>query len=143
MLDGYFRFPAGKSSVNVGGALEIFRKAKKIHLFSYKFPRFCDIIEKMEALYMYVHIGQDYMVPARSIVSIFDMDTATWSKHTRALIARLEHDGRVVNVFEDLPKAAVLCESELGEILYISQLSSAALQRRVESGRMGPGFYPG
>ena len=40
---------------------------------------------------MYVHIGQDYMIPARSIVAVFDMDTATWSKHTRALIARLTH----------------------------------------------------
>ncbi len=29
---------------------------------------------------MYVHIGQDYMVPVRSIVCIFDMDTATRSK---------------------------------------------------------------
>lgn len=85
---------------------------------------------------MYVHIGQDYMVPVRSIVSIFDMDTATWSKHTRKLLARLEQEGRVVVVCEDLPKSAVLCDGALGEILYISQISSAALQRRVEHGRL-------
>lgn len=81
---------------------------------------------------MYVHIGQDYMVPVHSIVSIFDMDTATWSKHTRKLLTRLEQEGRVVVICEDLPKSAVLCDSALGEILYISQISSAALQRRVE-----------
>ena len=28
---------------------------------------------------MYVHIGQDYMLPVRDIVSVFDLDTATWS----------------------------------------------------------------
>ena len=86
---------------------------------------------------MYVHIGQDYMVPVRSIISIFDMDTATYSRSTRGLINRLEKEGRVVTVFDDLPKSAVLCISELGEILYITQISSTALQRRIESGVTG------
>lgn len=86
---------------------------------------------------MYVHIGQDYMVSTRSIVSIFDMDTATNARSTRGLIARLEKEGRVVQVFDDLPKSAVLCMSELGELLYITQISSTALQRRIESGVTG------
>lgn len=86
---------------------------------------------------MYVHIGQDYMVPVRSIISIFDMDTATNARSTRGLISRLEKEGRVVLVFDDLPKSAVLCTSELGEILYITQISSTALQRRIESGVTG------
>ena len=86
---------------------------------------------------MYVHIGQDYMVPVRSVISIFDMDTATYSRSTRRLINRLEKEGRVVTVFDDLPKSAVLCMSELGEILYITQISSTALQRRIESGVTG------
>lgn len=86
---------------------------------------------------MYVHIGQDYMVPVRSIVSIFDMDTATNARSTRNLVARLEQEGRVVMVFDDLPKSAVLCAGELGELLYITQISSTALQRRIESGVTG------
>ena len=86
---------------------------------------------------MYVHIGQDYMVPVRSVISIFDMDTATYSRSTRKLINRLEKEGRVVTVFDDLPKSAMLCMSELGEILYITQISSTALQRRIESGVTG------
>ena len=86
---------------------------------------------------MYVHIGQDYMVSTRSIVSIFDMDTATNARPTRGLIARLAKEGRVVQVFDDLPKSAVLCMSELGELLYITQISSTALQRRIESGVTG------
>ena len=86
---------------------------------------------------MYVHIGQDYMVPVRSIISIFDMDTATYARSTRGLLTRLEKEGRVVTLFDDLPKSAVLCTSELGEILYITQISSTALQRRIESGVTG------
>ena len=86
---------------------------------------------------MYVHIGQDYMVPVRSIISIFDMDTATNARSTRGMINRLEKEGRVVIVFDDLPKSGVLCMSDLGEILYITQISSTALQRRIESGVTG------
>lgn len=86
---------------------------------------------------MYVHLGQDYIVPVRSIIGIFDMDTATLSKHTRAFIARMEREARAVPVFDDLPKSAVLCETELGERLYISQISTATLSQRVERLRKG------
>ena len=36
--------------------------------------------------------------------------------------------------YEDLPRAAVLCENALGETLYLTQLSPQALQRRAEKG---------
>lgn len=83
---------------------------------------------------MYVHIGQDYMVPIRSIVCIFDMDTATASERTRTLLRRLEHEGRIVDLCDDIPKSAVLCMGELGEIIYISQISSRTLAKRVQDG---------
>lgn len=85
---------------------------------------------------MYVHIGQDYMVPVRSIVCIFDMDTATASGRTRRLLERLTREGRVVDLGDDLPKSAVLCMGALGEILYISQISSRTLQKRAEEGKL-------
>ncbi len=86
---------------------------------------------------MYVHLGQDYIVPVRSILGIFDMDTATLSRHTRGFIARMEREGRVVSLFDDLPKSAVLCETALGERLYLSQISSVTLAQRVERVRAG------
>lgn len=79
---------------------------------------------------MYLNLGQDVVVPAKAVVSVIDMDTATWSKHTRAFIAALEQKHCVIPVFEDLPKSGVLCV-EHGEVrLYISQLSTATLLRR-------------
>lgn len=86
---------------------------------------------------MFVHLGQDYIVPVKSIITIFDMDTATTSRHTRAFIARLEREQKVVPLFDDLPKAAVLCETQLGERLYISQISSATLCARAERAASG------
>ena len=74
---------------------------------------------------MYLHLGQDYIVPLQSVVAVFDMDTATASKRTRLLLERLQ---------DDLPRAAVLCENALGETLYLTQLSPQAIQRRAEKG---------
>lgn len=76
------------------------------------------------------------MVPLRQVVCIFDMDTATASPRTRRLLARLEGEGRVVDLCDDLPASAVLCTGELGEILYLSPISSRTLQKRVEEGAL-------
>ena len=90
---------------------------------------------------MYLHLGQDYIVPLQSVVAVFDMDTATVSKRTHALLARLQEEGRIIELYEDLPRAAVLCENALGETLYLTQLSPQALQRRAE--KNGIGYKPG
>lgn len=81
---------------------------------------------------MYLHLGQDYIVPMRQVVCVFDMDTATASRRTRRLIERMQEEGRIIELYDDLPRAAVLCVSELGEYLYLTQLSSKVLQRRAE-----------
>ncbi|WP_297283415.1 extracellular matrix/biofilm biosynthesis regulator RemA family protein [uncultured Agathobaculum sp.] len=81
---------------------------------------------------MYLHLGQDYIVPLQSVVAVFDMDTATASKRTARLIERLQDEGRIIELYEDLPRAGVLCENALGETLYLTSLSSQALQRRAE-----------
>lgn len=80
---------------------------------------------------MYLHLGQDYVVPLRQVVCVFDMDTATASKWTQKLVRRLQEEGRIIELYEDLPRAAVLCVGELGEHLFLTELSSRALQGRV------------
>lgn len=86
---------------------------------------------------MFVHLGQDFIVPIASIIGIFDMDTSTVSKNTRKFISRLEQEEKVISLFDDLPKSAILCNTELGERLYISQISSTTLTQRVERIRHG------
>ena len=78
---------------------------------------------------MYLHLGQDYIVPLQSVVAVFDMDTATASKRTRLLLERLQDEGRIIELYDDL-----LCENALGETLYLTQLSPQAIQRRAEKG---------
>ncbi len=49
---------------------------------------------------MYLHLGQDYIVPLQSVVAVFDMDTATASKRTARLVERLQDEGRIIELYE-------------------------------------------
>ena len=80
---------------------------------------------------MYLHLGQDTVVRLDEIVGIFDMETATISKHSRQFLADAEKGGRVFNVSLELPKSFVVCMDDDGtETVYISQISSSPLLRR-------------
>ena len=80
---------------------------------------------------MYLHLGQDTVVLLRDVVGIFDMETATISKHSRQFLADAENGGRVQTVSMELPKSFVVCMAEDGtEIVYISQISSSTLLKR-------------
>ncbi len=81
---------------------------------------------------MYLHIGQDVILRTEDIIGIFDMDTATASKHTRALIGRMEQTGNVISVFDDLPKSFIVCGGETPKV-YISQISTGTLLKRAEN----------
>ena len=79
---------------------------------------------------MYVHIGSSMTVRDSAIIGVFDLETTTVSKHTRAFLAAAEQRGEVAAVGEDLPRAFLLTqEYGIGRI-YLTQLSSVAIERR-------------
>ena len=80
------------------------------------------------------NIGQNVMVNDRRIIGIFDLDNTTSSIHTRKFLERAEKEGRVVDVSGDLPKSFTVCRTGKGPpTVYLSQLSSATLLKRVEN----------
>ena len=83
---------------------------------------------------MYLHLGQATIVPDREIVGIFDLDNSSYSHLTRKFLEQAQREGRVVNVSDELPKSFVLCQTPDGPKVFISQLSTATLLRRAESG---------
>lgn len=80
---------------------------------------------------MYLHLGQDTVISTNNILGIFDLDTTTISKSTRDYLSLAEKNHRVINVSLELPKSFIVCVYK-GEItVYISQISSQTLQRRM------------
>lgn len=83
---------------------------------------------------MFLHLGRDVIVPEKDIISVFDMDTATWSRHTRNYLSAAERAGKVLVITDDLPKSAVVCKEGTDFVVYISQISSRTLLKRLEEG---------
>ncbi|MEG2222755.1 MAG: DUF370 domain-containing protein [Oscillospiraceae bacterium] len=83
---------------------------------------------------MYVHIGQNNLIPAHSLIGIFDLDNASWEKTTRDYLTAAQEEGVVVDACDDIPRSFLVCDHPYHrQIVYLSQLSSAALARRAES----------
>lgn len=83
---------------------------------------------------MYLHLGQDTTILSASILGIFDLDNTSQSKYTRAFLAQEEKQRHVINVSEELPRSFLVCQENGVTRVYLSQLSSATLQRRVSEG---------
>lgn len=82
---------------------------------------------------MYLHLGQSVVVPFCDLIGIFDLDNTSASHLTRKFLERAEKEGRVVNVSDDLPKSFAICgPKDSPAKIYLSQLSSATLLKRVE-----------
>ena len=83
---------------------------------------------------MYLHLGQNVVVPFRDVVGLFDLDNTSSSHLTRSFLERAEKEGRLVNVSDDLPRSFVLCDRREGPPGgYLCQLSAATLLRRAEN----------
>ncbi len=79
---------------------------------------------------MYLSIGSDFAVRQKSIIGIFDLDNSSYSKHTRGFLTRAEQQGEVISIAQDLPKSFVLTEEFGMNRVYLTQFSSAALEKR-------------
>jgi hypothetical protein len=80
---------------------------------------------------MYLNLGSDMAVRDETLIGIFDLDTVSFSKHTKAFLARCERDGAVVTVAEDIPRSVVLTAEYGMEKLYLTAPTSRALAGRL------------
>ena len=97
---------------------------------------------------MYLHLGQNVVVPEKYVIGIFDMDNTTNSHITRKFLSDAEKAGVVINISDELPNSFVYCdeagtdntacgrEDKAAEPkIYLSQLSSPTLFKRSETMR--------
>ena len=85
---------------------------------------------------MYLHLGKGSIVNDREIVGIFDLDITSQSHLTRKYLSAAEKAGQVETACDDLPKSFVVCEAGGKRRLILSQMATATLLKRSESGEM-------
>lgn len=86
---------------------------------------------------MFVNIGANTIIKKKDIVAVFDIETTTGSETTREYLRRSNKRSEIVTLTEDLPRAMVLCNSRNGMALYITDVSSAAIKRRMADNHSG------
>ena len=80
----------------------------------------------------YLYLGKQVVVPEQNIVGIFDLEITSQSRHTREYLAKAEKRRRIVTVAEDIPRTFVVCcDGKNRETVFLSQMSSAYLQKRL------------
>lgn len=84
---------------------------------------------------MYLHLGQETVVPMRDVLGIFDLENTTVSSRaTRDFLASAEKKGYVVTIGEELPKSFTVCQEKNGKVtVYLSQISCATLLKRAKA----------
>ena len=80
---------------------------------------------------MYLHLGQSIVVPEASVIGVFDLDNTSSSHITRKFLSHAEKAGQVISISEELPKSFVVCSEESELRIYLSQLSSQTLLKRI------------
>lgn len=84
---------------------------------------------------MYVSIGQNEVIADSRIIGIFDLDKAGYGKRAQEYLSAAESEGAVIDLSDSLPKSFVVCDHPYHpQIVYLSQFSTATLQKRVASG---------
>ena len=84
----------------------------------------------------YIHLGKGSVINTDGIIGVFDLDITSQSHLTRAYLTAAEKAGQVINAAEDIPKSFVVAEEDGIRRVYLSQLASATLLKRAESGKL-------
>lgn len=79
---------------------------------------------------MFLHLGENVVVPVKDIIGIFDLQTTMYSSDTSAFLRMAEEDGFVERVSKEKPKSFVIAEVNKMSKIYLSPISSSTLTKR-------------
>ncbi len=80
---------------------------------------------------MYLHLGDNYIIPTKDLIGIFDLDVVTVSAAGRSYLQQAEKNGNLISVSENLPKSFVVCGVPSNFRVYISPISASTLVKRL------------
>ena len=81
---------------------------------------------------MFLHLGENLVVPVKDIIGIFDIETASYSSDTTQFLRMAEEDGFVERVNNEPPKSCIVAEVNKKSKIYLSPISSSTLSKRTE-----------
>ena len=86
---------------------------------------------------MFVHIGNNFVINDNDIVAVFDIDNSSISVKTRNFLSNAEKTGQIINISTDIPRSFIVCNKNNENIIYLSQLSSLTILKRINKKKNG------
>ncbi|HHT92634.1 MAG TPA: DUF370 domain-containing protein [Clostridia bacterium] len=81
---------------------------------------------------MFIHIGDNIIIPVDEIVGIFDLEGTTITGITRDFLKVAEEEGFVIATSSRMPKSFVITVRNNQNLIYLSSLSVNTLKKRVK-----------
>ncbi len=68
---------------------------------------------------MFLHLGENVVVPIKDIIGIFDMETTMYSSDTIQFLRMAEEDGFVERITKNIAKSFVIAEVDKKSKIYL------------------------
>lgn len=81
---------------------------------------------------MFLHLGENIVVPIRDVIGIFDYQSAMYSSDTTQFLRLAEDDGFVERITKENPKSIIIAEVNKMSKIYVSPISSSTLIKRTD-----------
>jgi hypothetical protein len=81
---------------------------------------------------LFIHIGDNIIIPVDEIVGIFDLEGTTITGITRDFLKVAEEEGFVIATSSRMPKSFVITVRNNQNLIYLSSLSVNTLKKRVK-----------
>lgn len=86
----------------------------------------------MEESKMFLHLGEDVVIPIKDVIGIFDMKSSMYNSDTTQFLRLAEEDGFVERINQEQPKSMVITERNKKSVIYLSPISSKTLSKRTK-----------
>jgi extracellular matrix regulatory protein B len=94
---------------------------------------YCSAFQLKGGIFVFLHLGENIVVPIKDVIGIFDMETAADSTDTIQFLRMAEEDGFVQRITSEKPKSFIIAEVNKKSKIFLSPISSATLGKRTES----------
>jgi len=81
---------------------------------------------------VFLHLGENVVVPIKDIIGIFDLQNTMYSSDTIQFLRLAEEDGFVQRITEEQPKSFIIAEVNNKSKIYLSPISSTTLTKRTD-----------
>ena len=81
---------------------------------------------------MFLHLGENVVVPIKDIIGIFDLQNTIYSSDTIQFLRLAEEDGFVERITDETPKSFIIAEVDKMSKIYLSPIPSTTLTKRTD-----------